>query len=328
MTSFSRKDTEITSLLQKLFPDATGIRVIPLRSVYLASTPAGNIVIKPLRTGVTQAFLTGKLLAARRRCPVLPEGVHNGKLAYYRGKGGGRYLITRQIPGREADYRNVEDLATAIRTMREFHRYGRSLLREDPNPWRMLRFVPDRMWEKAFREMEQCRKAANRSPDAWSKEYLKLWHYYSRQGWEAINGLPAREENGEAVICYHDWAFHNVIIARERGYLIDFDLMVVDRPVHDRANLISRYLRLHNWSVEALMKVLWNFDRFYPWKKGEIQRLRSYLLFPYDYWMLGRQFFLEKQPWSPRYYSEQWRRKIAPYREREKVLQLLERIEK
>jgi CotS family spore coat protein len=326
MTSFSRKSTEIDPLLQEVFPAETGIHVTPFRSVYLAVTATGTIVIKPLRTGIARAFLTGKLLAAQRRCPVLPERVHTGKTPYYRGKGGSRYLITRQIPGREADYRDPADLVTAIRTMREFHHYGRNLLHEEPNLWGMIRFLPDRMWEKAFREMEQCRKMACRAQDAWSKEYVKLWHYYSRQGWEAIRGLPAREESGEAVVCYHDWAFHNLIIVRERGYLVDFDLMVVDHPVHDRANLISRYLRLHHWSVEALMKVLWNFDRFYPWEKGEIQRLRSYLLFPYDYWMLGRQFFLEKQPWSSRYYKEQWHRKIAPYREREKLLELLERI--
>lgn len=328
MTLFSRGFTEISLLLREVFPGESGIRVTPLRSVYLATAASGDTVIKPLHTGAARAFLTAKLLAAQRRCPVLPEGVHTGKTPYYRGKSGNRYLITRQIPGREADYRNMEDLVTAIRSMREFHHWGRSLLREEPNLWGMIRFLPDRMWEKAFREMEQCRKAACRTQDAWSKEYLKLWHYYSRQGWEAIRGLPAREENGEPVICYHDWAFHNLIIARGRGYLIDFDLMLVDHPVHDRANLIAKYLRLHDWSVEALMKVLWNFDRFYPWKKGEIQRLRSYLIFPYDYWMLGRQFFLEKQPWSSRYFNEQWRRKVAPYRERERVLQLLERIEK
>jgi CotS family spore coat protein len=326
MTLVSWGMPEVEDLLAKTFPGETGIRITTLRSVFTASTSAGNVVVKPLRTGATQAFLTGKLLAGNRRCPVLPEWIGDCHAPYYRGKSGNRYLITRQLPGREADYRNIEDLMTAIRTMREFHRYSRSLLQEEPNLWKLIGFSPVRVWKQSFSELEQCRRAALRAQDAWSREYLKLWHYFSRQGWEAIQGLPARAEDGEAVICYHDWAFHNLIIANERGYLIDFDAMVVDHPVHDRANLISRYLRLHHWSVEAIMKTLWNFDRIYPWKKNELQRLRSYLMFPYDYWMLGRQFFLEKQHWSSRYFDEQWQRKIIPYREREKVLQLIERI--
>jgi hypothetical protein len=43
--------------------------------------------------------------------------------------------------------------------------------------------------------------------------------------------------------------------------------------------------------------------------------------------MLGRQYYIEKQPWSGSYYRDQWRRKISHHDERLKVLKLIENME-
>jgi len=75
------------------------------------------------------------------------------------------------------------------------------------------------------------------------------------------------------------------------------------------------------------MKALWNFDRFYPWKIGELRKFRIYLTFPYEYWMLGRQYFLERQPWSTRYFIDQWHRKVSGFEKRIKILELIECFE-
>ncbi|HYH05051.1 MAG TPA: hypothetical protein VEC37_18315, partial [Bacillota bacterium] len=211
-----------------------------------------------------------------------------------------------------------------IRAMRELHHYSKQLLKAEPDRWRMLLFQPLQAWKGRFAEMETCRKRAIRSRDAWSKQYLKLWYYYSDLACRAINELKALPRLGGEVLCYHDWAYHNVLIYQGAAYLIDFDYMLADLPVHDRVNLISRYLRLHGWSTEALLKIVWNFDRFYPWLRGELKLLRIYLMFPYEYWMLGRQYYLEKQPWGLKYFQDQWERKVANYLLREKVLELIE----
>lgn len=316
-----------------------------------------SMVLKPLKLGAVKAFLVGELLIAGQRffgqvtsgahqppardessgdgtiLPVLiqPPGGRN-----YWWSGGNRYLLTGLIQGREADYYRKSDLQAAILAMRTFHRFTHSLIAENPHRWEFLRLNLPAQWRKRLREMEICREMAVRAiyrggvNHDWCRQYLSDWPEFYEQAREVVGVLenPAANmktdsENHGDVICYHDWAYHNVIIKGAQAFLIDFDDIIVDRPVHDRANLISRYLRLNSWSPASLIEILADFDRLYAWRSGELEWLWIYLAFPYEYWMLGRQYFIEKQPWSRNYYQDQWERKIACRVQRRRVLELL-----
>ncbi len=319
-----------------------------------------SIVLKPLKLGAVKAFLAGELLAAGQQffskayshdhpderkddssvaaaiLPALIKPPHGGN---YLWSGGNRYLLTAKIEGREADYLRRTDLQAAIRAMKTFHGFTRKLIAKDQKRWEFLRFNLADEWRKRLREMEICREMAAREcpcrgelNDDWRRRYLAFWPEFYNQAREAVDGLeslavntPAGSEKGGDVICYHDWAYHNVIIGEgtHEGFLIDFDDIIVDRPVHDRANLISRYLRLYSWAPSAMTRILTDFGRFYEWRPGELEWLRIYLTFPYEFWMLARQYFIEKQPWSLKYYQDQWERKIARRDKRERVLEMI-----
>lgn len=284
-------------------------------------------VLKRLSVGALQALLITELLESGRDCPVLPKVFRPRSGRPYLWLHGNRYLFTELLDGKEADYRRAEDLHAAIAAMRRFHDCGRRLIVDNPNRWMTIRINLEQIWRVRIGEMEACRSMAIRSRTPWSKQYLKLFHHYCQQAHRAICELWNSTFEPMETICYHDWAFHNVLIRGKEARLVDFDYIIVDHPVHDKTNLIGRYLRLFQWSADALLRALWNFDRFYGWRRGELRLLRTYLTFPYDFWILGRQYFIERQPWSRSYYQEQWDRKIAPYGARERILELLSEIE-
>jgi CotS family spore coat protein len=318
--------TGLLPVVVQAFSDGAELAVVPCRSAYTVLFRDESFIVKPLRVGAGQANLIGKLLSENCACPVLPCLVKPEGRGHYWWHGGNRYLVTRRLPGREADYCQSSDLSAAIAAMAEFHHYTQRYTQTLKQGWSLLVYEPEREWRRYLSEMETCRRLAARSGDSWSRQYLRLWCYFRNQAWLALRDVRARNVPEVKAICYHDWAWHNLIRYGHQAYLIDFDYMLIDRPAHDRANLIARYLRLYDWSREALIKVLGLFDRFYPWRCGELSLLRIYLLFPYDYWILGRQYYLEKQPWSVKYFQDQWQRKIEPYLKREKILDLLERI--
>jgi CotS family spore coat protein len=329
----------------------------PLRSVYLLhyrnEEPEQNkrLVLKQLKIGAVKSFLIGELLwqgancfdheaAIKRRnnfdggAPILPNLVKPAPANNYWWFRGNRYLLTHMLPGREADYKQLDDLQAAIRTMNILHRFSQSVIDGNPHRWSFLKMDLKKEWWKRIREMAACREIAIRTKTPWNKQYVSCWSKFHDQAWKALQELENLDRDpvtvtrvNTDVICYHDWAHHNLIIDEGKAYLVDFDDLIVDRPVHDRTNLIGRYLRLNRWSTESFFKIIWNFDRFYPWKEGELRWLRAFLTFPYDYWMLGRQYFIEKQPWSMKYYQDQWERKIACQIEREKVLKLIKLME-
>jgi CotS family spore coat protein len=296
-------------------------------NIYLIPGKDGIRVLKKLRIGAKQANIIGELLTYLNGSGLTPKLFRPQSGAAYFWRKGNRYFLTRFLPGRKADYYHLSDLQAAIRAMSVLHHLSRGFLLSHPTRRLFLKFEPVRIWRRRLREMELCRERAIRLQDPLSKEYLRLWYFFWTQGSKAVKELETIDGEDPEVICYHDWAFHNLIINNGKAVLIDFDYIIVDQPVHDRVNLISRYLRLHQWSNRALLKALWNFDRYYPWKVGELRKLRIYLTFPYEYWILGRQYFLERQPWSARYFQEQWKRKVCAFEQWEKILELIECFE-
>lgn len=309
-----------------IFPFGFGRDPVKLQrnNVYSITGKDGIRVIKELRVGAEQAKFIGELLTYLNGSGLTPKFIRPESGAAYFWIRGNRYFLTDYQPGRIADYHQLGDLQAAIRVMAELHRLSSGFLESHSQHHSFLRYEPGPIWRKRLREMEICRDRAIRLRNNWSREYLRFWYLFWNQAVKAVEAVESSRPKQPQVICYHDWAFHNLIINNDRAVLIDFDYLIADQPVHDRANLISRYLRLHRWSGNALFKALWNFDRFYPWRSGELEALSVYLMFPYEYWILGRQYFLERQPWSERYYRDQWERKIACFEQRAKVLELLE----
>lgn len=320
------------NLAERCFSEALsgfGDDLIELKqaNTYLITGTDGIKVLKELTIGAEQAKLIGELLFALNGSGITPEFIRPKSGAAYFWNQGNRYFLTRYLPGRAADYYQLQDLQAAIRTMAAFHQLSEQFLLSHPIHRSFLRFEPIRIWRKRLQEMEICRDRAIRLRNHWSREYLRCWYLFWNQAARAIKEIEAIGSEQPEVICYHDWAFHNLIINNDKAALIDFDYMLVDHPIHDRVNLISRYLRLHQWSNQALLKALWNFDRFYPWRAGELRKLRIYLTFPYEYWILGRQYFLERQPWSEKYYQEQWERKVAHFEQQVKLMELIDCFE-
>ena len=214
--------------------------------------------------------------------------------------------------------------------MRKFHGFSRQVLQEHPSRWLPLKFAPLQEWERCSVGRWILVVVGRLSCGTnGAGSIFKYWYYFSDQAYQAISELRSQKAEDNEVICYHDWAYHNLLIDPVRpdsAYLFDLDSLLVDQAVHDRANLFRLYLRLWRWSLPAFFKLLWQFDRDYPWRKGELRLLHTYLTFPYDYWILGRQYYLERQPWSARYYQEQWQRKIESCQARELCLEYLIKI--
>jgi CotS family spore coat protein len=296
------------------------------RGVYLLREVTPHKVLKQLKVGAQQALLIGKLLRQSRVCPVLPQIFESNSGKPYHWFRGSRYILIEFLEGREADYFNLEDLQAAIQAMKELHCFGKELIAQNPRIWSPIKINLLKTWQRRLAEMETCREIAIRQKTGWSQQYLQLWHHHGTLAHQAIHELLQWRGKEIDTICYHDWAFHNLIIKEAKARLFDFDYMIVDYPVHDKCNLIARYLRLFQWSLDSTLRILWNFDHYYPWSSEELRLLLIMLTFPYDYWILGRQYFLEKQPWSMRYYQEQWMRKIGCFKKKQLVFDLLNKL--
>jgi len=311
---------ELKMLLEQGYGLAAEISLC--RGVYLLKTDLGELVLKRLRTGTSRTYLIGKLLEQSPKAGLLPQLIATKYGGSYFFRNGNRYLLTTKLPGREADYLEFGDFLVALQGMRALHEQAEKLIAAD-SCWQWLTFSVIEVWQQRLQELVFCRKLAQRKPDEFGKRYLKWWLYFYTQASLALTLWQKYRGSRLPTLCYHDWACHNVLIKQGRAALFDFEYLILDSPVHDQANLLGKYLRLHDYRETEFARMMQALREYYPWQPREIELLQAYLTFPYDYWILGRQYYLEWQPWAQSYYQMQWQRKIAVEPKRAMMLRLL-----
>ncbi len=292
------------------------------RGVYLLQTDLGELVLKRMRTGTDRSYLIGKLLEQSHSDGLLPQLISTKYGGSYFFQNGNRYLLTTKLAGREGDYLNFEDFLSALHGMRLFHATAAPLIATDP-AWQVIKFSVVALWQWRLRELLVCRRLAQHDSSEFGKQYLSRWAYFYLQASLALSLSQLQRIQSEPRLCYHDWACHNLLLDQGRVGLFDFEYLILDVGAHDQANLLGKYLRLYSYDEVRFAQAMQALRDNYPCRAAERQLLRAYLTFPYDYWMLGRQYYLERQPWALKHYWQQWRRKIEVEPQRARVLSWL-----
>ena len=114
----------------------------PYRRVYLMELPgecefSRFWILKPMRIGAGRAACIARLLSHGAEWGIIPDLrwcgsdlLHRGLYQWYRGN---RYLISRFLPGRTAEYQDYHDLSAALQTRGSFHVLTTRLLGKNRN---------------------------------------------------------------------------------------------------------------------------------------------------------------------------------------------------
>lgn len=114
-----------------------------------------------------------------------------------------------------------------------------------------------------------------------------------------------KEEVLKEGFCHHDYAHHNILLNKEGNVkIIDFDYLILDSHLHDLASLITRKMRYNLWSIEDALFILDNYNEEYKIKKEEILVMAGFMEFPQEFWQVGIQYYIEKQPWGEEFFNK------------------------
>lgn len=105
--------------------------------------------------------------------------------------------------------------------------------------------------------------------------------------------------------CHHDFAHHNVLINNNLDIkIIDFDYLVLDSHLHDLASLIIRKMRYNKWCIEDALFIMKSYNSEYRIKDEELKVMGGFMQFPQDFWQVGIQYYVEKQPWGEDFFNK------------------------
>lgn len=222
------------------------------------------------------------------------------------------YYVVDWIESTECRFKNTDDLKQAIKTAAELHQA--SIGYKPPinaKPRRYYSLWVNKFKKKCidlltFRQLLENKLYKSEFDEQFEKDLLFYWE----QGNKSIDALNnsdydviSKQSEANAEFCHHDMANHNFIITPDKSmYLIDFDYCIMDTRLHDVCSLIIRNMRYGVWDIEKAYFILNEYSRWFPISNSELKVMKAFMLFPQDYWQVGLQYYIEKQPWTPDYF--------------------------
>lgn len=298
-----------------------------IKNSYRLSTPQGFMCFKESRYDQNQfEFIISSIEH------VLSKGF-NSVLPFYETVDGRSFIKTDRgygfmcswINSREADFKNPVERRLCLKTLAQFHLCSRGAEYKAPG----CRNLHGKWIERFKKRRDQLLyfKALISLKDKKSQfdvMYLRSFELHYRQALKAIGDMEESYysdimENQRSLmeLCHHDTANHNFLITPDCSmYMIDFDYCIKDSHLHDLASIIIRNMKYGNWGLDVLEFILEGYTAFIPVSEEELYVVFCFMEFPQDFWQIGLQYYVEKQPWEEDFFIRKLTRIVEDSRER------------
>lgn len=248
-------------------------------------------------------------------------------------KGGFGYLCD-WINAREADFKNPVEVKLCVEALAKLHLKSRGYL--PPKETKVRNYYGK--WLKKFKK--RCDEllyfkaiiVSKETATQFDKEYLKYFDMHYKQALKCICDLEAssylkvmEDHRNLSSICHHDSANHNFLITKDLNiFMIDFDYCILDSHLHDLGSIILRNLKYNDWDMTRLQFILEVYRELIPISYLEEYLLFCFMEFPQDFWQIGLQYYIEKQPWEEEYFLKRLHRLLGDSKDRFEFLKKYE----
>lgn len=246
------------------------------------------------------------------------------------------YYVVDWVEARECKFKREEELKKAIKAAAELHKASVGYVPPQSAKPRVFYNKWVEKCDKKCVELLEFGKSIEDKEyiDDFDEIFVKNLTYYWQQAkgsTSMINESPYWEiseaslQRGE--FCHHDLANHNFLISDEgMVYLIDFDYCIMDTRLHDLSSLIIRNMRYGVWDIDKAYFILNEYDRIYPIDQKELKVIKAFMTFPQDFWQVGLQYYVEKQPWTIEYFLMRLNRIVSDREIRDSFLKEFNRL--
>lgn len=240
------------------------------------------------------------------------------------------YYMVDWIEARECRFKKEKDLKMAIKAAAELHKTSVGYVPpEGAKPRIFYHKWVEKCDKKRMELMEFGKTIEDKEhTDDFDDIYDLHLPYYLQQSLDCANmiiqspyGEISEKSKQSGEFCHHDMANHNFLISEEgRIYLIDFDYCIMDTGLHDLTSLIIRNMRYGVWDICKAYFILNEYDRTYSIDRKDLEVIKALITFPQDFWQIGLQYYVEKQPWTIEYFLMRLNRIVNDREKRAKFL--------
>ncbi|WP_354087049.1 CotS family spore coat protein [Clostridium algidicarnis] len=212
------------------------------------------------------------------------------------------------IIGRESNYDNPIELSLVTKKLAQLHEKSQGFTVDNKMKPRIYWFKWFEIFESRINEILGFKKIieGKENQSYFDSKYLSILQEEVEIAKQSIYYLgksnyveKMTKEIDKHGFCHHDIANHNIIInSKDELSIIDFDYCILDTHLHDLSSILIRTMKNGRWDLSKALFILDKYNEVYTLEQTDLPIMAAFIEFPQDYWQLGIQYYLEKQPWK------------------------------
>lgn len=308
--------------------------LIPLRSVYILITDKGKKILKKIENTEDMNFITTSLDYIRDGYSDILTFVKAGDGNYYVKWKDGIYCVMELIEGRECCCSNPLDVVVASKALAKYHKSSLGIVNHliDSNI-EVLKNNLGNFPEKFIRAKKDLLEIKSRVENYGFKNTFDTLFLdtindqilYIDKSIEVLNNSCYEElceDENKIVFCHNDLAHHNIILAEEKAYFIDFEYSLIDIRVHDICNFLIKSIKNYGYDFDKSKEILKAYNSVWAIEEDELEVLYSLMLFPNDYYNLVYNYYNKKKDWTYESFLSKFQNKLSDELDRKDFLEI------
>ncbi|MBC2579901.1 CotS family spore coat protein [Clostridium sp. DJ247] len=301
--------------------------VVPMRSVYMASTDKGEKILKRLEyTKEELKFIYNVLSYVRERFPRIVDFVKGVDGEIYTIWNGDMYCVMDIVEGQECNFNSPIDLSIAACGLGELHSASEGFKTNLYTKYNNGKLIDTS--KRRIQEMEFFKNIAtiHENKTEFDEIFINGVDYHIEQIKKSNRLLEESfyyklcSEEDKITICHNDLAYHNILIRNEEAYFIDFDYAIIDLKVHDLCNFINKVIKNFAFDIEKANIIIDNYCTKNTLSSRELEVLHAMLTFPEDFYTIAKDYYTKRKDWEEEVFLDRLKKKVSYKEEREEFL--------
>lgn len=313
--------------------DIEVLRIRKGRDAIICDTEKGCLILKEYTGNDERAKLQNRLLETISAAGVVQtESIvpnREGQLLV-KDSDGAAYILKTWQEGREC---NIYDKGECVQAVKLLARLHEAMELPADTPELPTPFSPEKEYEKHNREIRKVRKFLKQKGqkqqfeisllsacDYFLEQALEVtedWKEYSDIFHGAGNALVC---GGTVAFCHGDYQYHNILMATDGWFVVNFEKYLPDDPIRDLYLLLRKLLEKGNWSVNLGADLIQVYEKERPISARSRIDLYYRLAYPEKFWKIANFYFNSGKAWIPGKNQEKLDKLVAQEKEKQRFL--------
>lgn len=220
------------------------------------------------------------------------------------------YFLKKWFSGRECDIYKEKDVLDAVENLTRVHRVLRQFCPEESEGTFVMTQGED-LRQEFFRHNREMKKVRNFMRDRTGKgdfELTFLKHFdamYARadQALEELRGSNYEELYNDSIkagkMIHGDYNYHNVLMTFSGMATTNFEHVQMNLQIVDLYYFLRKVMEKHHWDVELGDKILNCYQKYLPFREGELRFIAISLAYPEKFWKIANTYYRSRKVWIP-----------------------------